>query len=64
MQGQGGWDGKRKKIGNTDPPPIDPEVSYQFKRLVHQLEARKIISIQKACEYLDEYNIKDTYYGY
>lgn len=54
----------RKKIGNTDPHPIDPEVSYQFKKLVHQLEARKIISIQKASEYLDEYNIKDTYYGY
>ena len=41
-----------KIIGRKDPKPIQPEVSYQFKRLVYKLEASKVISLQKACEYL------------
>ena len=57
-----------KHIGKDDPSPIEPEKSYQFKRLVHKLEVSHIISVQKACEYLgvtlNEYNIEDNHYRY
>ena len=39
-----------KKIGKTDPDPISPEKSYQFKKIIYKLEADEIISINKACE--------------
>ncbi len=51
-----------------EPDPIDPEKSYQFKRLVHKLEVNNIISLNKACELLeitiDEYNEEDNNYRY
>ena len=55
-----------QKIGKNDPNPILPEKSYQFKRLVHNLEANQIISLNKACELLEitvnEYNNEDNSY--
>lgn len=55
-----------KKIGKNDPKPIQPEVSYQFKRIVYKLEADEIISLNKACELLgvtiDEYKCEDNNY--
>ena len=57
-----------KYIGKTDPNPIQPEISYQFKKIVYKLEADEIISLNKACELLgvtlDEYNSKDNNYRY
>lgn len=57
-----------QKIGKKDKFPIQPEVSYQFKKLVYKLEANEIISINKACELLEvsinEYNIENNYYWY
>lgn len=51
-----------------EPDPIEPEKSYQFKRLVHKLEVNNIISLNKACELLgmtvDEYNNEDNNYRY
>lgn len=51
-----------------EPDPIDPEKSYQFKRLVHKLEVDNIISLNRACELLgitiDEYNNEDNNYRY
>ena len=41
-----------KNIGKNDPDPINPEVSYQFKKLVYKLEADSIISENKVYEYL------------
>ncbi len=55
-----------KKIGKNDPDPIIPEVSVQFKRIVHKLESDNIISLNKACELLgvstDEYNTENNNY--
>lgn len=51
-----------------EPDSIDPEESYQFKRLVHKLEVDNIISLNRACELLgitvDEYNNEDNNYRY
>ena len=51
-----------------EPDPIEPEKSYQFKRLVHKLEVDNIITLNKACELLgitiDEYNEEDNNYRY
>lgn len=55
-----------KRIGKNDPKPIQPEISYQFKKIVYKLEADEIISLNKACELLgvtvDEYNSEDNNY--
>lgn len=55
-----------QKIGKIDPNPIQPEISYQFKKIVYKLEADEIISVNKACELLgvtvDEYNNEDNNY--
>lgn len=55
-----------QRIGKNDPDPIQPEKSYQFKRIIHKLESDKIISLNKACELLgvtiDEYNNEDNNY--
>lgn len=55
-----------KNIGKNDQKPISPEISYQFKRIVHKLESNDIISISKACELLgetlDDYNNEDNNY--
>lgn len=55
-----------QKIGKNDPNPIQPEVSYQFKKIVYKLESDEIISVNKACELLgvtiDEYNNEDNNY--
>ena len=55
-----------QRIGKNDPKPIQPEISYQFKKLVYKLEADEIISLNKACELLgvtaDEYNNEDNNY--
>lgn len=55
-----------QKIGKIDPNPIQPEISYQFKKIVYKLEADEIISLNKACELLgvtvDEYNNEDNNY--
>ena len=55
-----------QRIGKNDPKPIQPEISYQFKRIVCKLEANEIISLNKACELLgvttDEYNSEDNNY--
>lgn len=44
----------------NEPVNIEPELSYQFKRIIHKLEIDNIISLNKACELLgvstDEYN--------
>lgn len=57
-----------QRIGKNDPKPIQPEISYQFKKLVYKLEADEIISLNKACELLgvtaDEYNNEDNNYWY
>ncbi len=57
-----------KKIGRCDPNPIEPEESYQFKRLVCKLQSNEIISLNKACELLGvstyEYNSENNNYGY
>ena len=51
-----------------EPYPIEPEKSYQFKRLVHKLEVDNIISLNKACELsgmtIYEYNDEDYNYRY
>ena len=51
-----------------EPYPIEPEKSYQFKRLVHKLEVDNIISLNKACELLgmtiNDYNNEDNNYRY
>ena len=51
-----------------EPYPIEPEKSYQFKRLVHKLEVDNIITLNKACELLgltiDDYNNEDNNYRY
>lgn len=55
-----------QRIGKNDPKPIQPETSFQFKKIVYKLEADKIISVNKACELLgvtvDEYNNEDNNY--
>lgn len=55
-----------QSMGKTDPNPIPPEKSYQFKKIVYKLEADEIISLNKACELLevtvDEYNSEDYNY--
>lgn len=55
-----------QRIGKNDPKPIQPEISYQFKKIVYKLEADEIISLNKACELLgvtvDEYNNEDNNY--
>lgn len=55
-----------QQIGKSDPKPIQPEISYQFKKIVYKLEADEIISVNKACELLgvtiDEYNNEDNNY--
>lgn len=55
-----------QRIGKKDPHPIQPEISYQFKRIVYKLEADEIISLNKACELLgvtiDEYSNEDNNY--
>lgn len=55
-----------QRIGKNDPKPIQPETSFQFKKIVYKLEADEIISINKACELLgvtvDEYNNQDNNY--
>ena len=55
-----------QRIGKNDPKPIQPEKSFQFKKIVYKLEADEIISINKACELLgvtvDEYNNEDNNY--
>ena len=55
-----------QRIGKNDPDPIQPEKSYQFKKIVYKLEADEIISVNKACELLgvtvDEYNNEDNNY--
>ena len=57
-----------QRIGKNDSNPIQPETSYQFKKIVYKLEADEIISISKACELLgvsiDEYNKEDNNYWY
>ena len=55
-----------QRIGKNDPKPIQPETSFQFKKIVYKLEADEIISVNKACELLgvtvDEYNNEDNNY--
>lgn len=55
-----------QRIGKNDPKPIQPETSFQFKKIVYKLEADEIISLNKACELLgvtvDEYNNEDNNY--
>lgn len=57
-----------KIIGKNDPNPINPEKSYQFKRIVYKLEANAVISLSRACELLgvnaDEYYQEDNNYRY
>ena len=55
-----------QRIGKNDPKPIQPETSFQFKKIVYKLEADEIITLNKACELLgvtvDEYNNEDNNY--
>lgn len=55
-----------QRIGKNDPKPIQPEISFQFKKIVHKLEVDEIISLNKACELLgvtvDEYKNEDYNY--
>lgn len=55
-----------KIIGKVDKDPIEPEISNQFKRLVHKLESSEIISVSRACELLGvtihEYNSENNNY--
>lgn len=55
-----------QRIGKNDPKPIQPETSFQFKKIVYKLEADEIISVNKACELLgvtvDEYSNEDNNY--
>lgn len=57
-----------KKYQKTDPVPIIPEISNQFKKIVYKLEASDIITIGRACELLgitvDEFLYKNSCYGY
>mgnify|MGYP003291652772 CR=1 FL=1 len=57
-----------QRIGKNDPKPIQPEISFQFKKIVHKLEVDEIISLNKACELLgvtvDEYKNEDYNYWY
>ena len=52
----------------NEPVQIEPENSYQFKKIVHKLETDKIISLNKACEFLgvsvNEYNTENNNCGY
>lgn len=52
----------------NEPVEINPEMSYQFKKIVHKLEIDGIISLNKACELLGvstrEYNQEDYNYRY
>lgn len=52
----------------NEPLEIKPEMSYQFKKIVHKLEIDNIISLNKACELLgvstSEYNQEDYNYRY
>lgn len=41
-------------IGKNDLDPISPEKSYHFKKMVHRFESDGIISLNKACELLEE----------
>ncbi len=55
-----------QQVGKNDKDPIQPETSFQFKKIVHKLETDEIISLNKACELLgitiDEYNNEDNNY--
>lgn len=55
-----------QQVGKNDPKPIEPEISYQFRRIIYRLESEKIISLNKACELLgvtqDEYNSENNNY--
>lgn len=58
-----------KKFGKKNEPiQVISEKSFQFKKMVHRLEADNIISLNKACEFLgvsiNEYNSEDNNYGY
>ena len=58
-----------KKFGKkNEPVHIESEISYQFKKIVHRLATDKIISLNKACEFLgvsvNEYYNEDNNYGY
>ncbi len=52
----------------SEPVQINPEKSYQFRKIVHKLETDNIISLSKACEFLgvsiNEYNNENNNYGY
>lgn len=37
-----------------EPNPLEPEKSYQYKKLVHKLEVNGIITLNKACEFLNQ----------
>jgi hypothetical protein len=54
-----------KKFKNNDPVIINPEISYQFKKIVCKLESSDIITIGRACELLgitvDEYLYENSY---
>lgn len=45
---------------------IPPEISYQYKKIIHKLETNEIISLNKACELLgvsiNEYNKENNNY--
>lgn len=55
-----------QRIGKNDSNPIQPEISYQFKKIVYKLEADEIISLNKACELLgmtaNEFSNEDNNY--
>ena len=55
-----------QRIGKNDRDPIEPEISYEYKKTVYKLEADEIISVNKACELLgvteDEYNSENYSY--
>ena len=57
-----------KGFKKQEPYQLEVEKSYQFKKIVHKLEADNIISLNKACELLgttiDEYNNEDNNYRY
>lgn len=40
------------ELSKDDLKPLEPEVSYQFKKIIYKLENNKIISVSKACELL------------
>lgn len=55
-------------IKKQEPFPITVEETFQYHKLVHQLEVNNIISINKACEFLgvsvNEYYNEDNNYRY